>query len=251
MVKLITYNIEYCRGYKGHIWEYLKFWQLWTAPKEITKDMAKALRKINPDILALIEINMEDIPTRKSEVTFFKKLLGMKYDVRKVKYPFKGWLKLIKYIPLMKQQGNALLSRYKMSKVKHHYLHEGTKRLVLEATMHCPKKVTLFLVHLALGYHARKKQLNEIAKIVNKVNNPVMVVGDFNTLHGKKELTSFLKKTKLKSTFKNVMTQPTCHPTRSLDYVLHSKKIKIKKHKLLKWQFSDHLPLMVEFTIHT
>ena len=45
------------------------------------------------------------------------------------------------------------------------------------------------------------------------------------------------------------MTHPSCHPSRRLDYVLTSDKVKVKSYKVLKYDFSDHLPLMVDFDV--
>ena len=46
----------------------------------------------------------------------------------------------------------------------------------------------------------------------------------------------------------NTMTQPTYKPQMRLDYVLTSKKIKINSYKVLDFDFSDHRPILVDFT---
>ena len=152
MVKLICYNIEYCEGIEGFWYQYLEFWKIFFPPKNLDKDMVKALKKLKPDIFAMVEVDAGSFRSRKKdEVKFFEKGLGMKSFVEKVKYPFQGWLKLFHYLPILKKQSNAIVSKYKISKVKYHVFHEGTKRVIIEATVNCPKKVTLLLCHLALG----------------------------------------------------------------------------------------------------
>ena len=55
MVKLISYNIEYCEGIPGKWYQYLKFWKIFFPPKNLDQRIIAALKKVKPDILALIE----------------------------------------------------------------------------------------------------------------------------------------------------------------------------------------------------
>ena len=257
MVKLICYNIEYCEGIPGGKWyEYLEFWKVLHAPKKLEKNMIKELKKLKPDILALVEVDTGSIRSEfKDEAKDISKKIGLKNVIEKVKYPVTGWLSLFHYVPILDKQANALVSRYKLKNIKYHVFHEGTKRMVIEATINFKKqKVTLLLAHLALGGKTRKKQINELIKIVNKINNPVILMGDFNTFEGDKEIKSLLKKTHLKDKMcldkKDVhLTEPSCAPIRRLDYILTSPKLKVHNYQILKFPFSDHLPLMVDFEV--
>jgi len=254
MVKLVCYNIEYCEGISGHWYQYLKFWKILFPPKNLDQKIVDRLKVLKPDILALVEVDTGSFRSKKDEVRFFKKKLGLKSFVEKVKYPHNGWLKFFHWVPILNKQANAIISRYDITNVKYHLFHEGTKRVVIEATVHCPKKVTLLLAHLALGGHARSEQLKELATIVNKIKNPVILMGDFNTFGGSEEIKELLEKTHLKDKAKLNkhslrMTQPTWHPIRRLDYVLTSPGIKVKKYRVLNFPFSDHKPLFVEFDV--
>lgn len=252
MVRLICYNIEYCEGMEGLWYQYLEFWRIFFPPKNIDQKMVDALKKLKPDILSLVEVDTGSFRAKKDEVVFFEKSLGMKSFVEKVKYPFKGWLKLFHYVPLLNKQANAIISKYQISKVRYHLFHEGTKRVVIQADVQCPKKVTLLLAHLALGGKTRAKQIEELIKIVNKIRNPVLLMGDFNTFRGEEELKKLMQETHLKDKikldkFSLRLTQPTWHPMRRLDYILYSPKIKVQKYNVLNFPFSDHMPLFVEF----
>lgn len=254
MVKLVCYNIEYCEGIEGLWYQYLEFWKVFFPPKNLDNRIIEALKKLKLDILALVEVDTGSFRAKKDEVVFFEKELGMTSFVEKVKYPLKGWLKFFHHVPILNKQANAIISKYKISKVKYHLLHEGTKRVVIETTINCPKKVSLLLVHLALGNEARAKQIQELIKIVNKIKNPVILMGDFNTYHGEQELDELRKKTHLKDrheldTHSIGFTHPAWHPSRRLDYVLVSPQIKVKKYNVLNFPFSDHMPLFVEFTV--
>ena len=254
MVRLITYNIEYCEGMKGLWWEYLKFWRIFFPPKDLDQRIINALKKVKPDILALVEVDTGSFRAKKDEVKYFEKKLRLKDFTEKVKYSFEGWTKLFHHVPILNKQANAIIAKYRLSQVKYHLFHEGTKRVIIEATIHVPQKVTLLLAHLALGEKTRANQLKELANIVNKIKNPVILMGDFNTFNGKKEINKLLKKTHLHTAARmahksRIYTEPAVHPTRRLDYVLVSKRIKVKSYEVLKFPFSDHLPIMVDFKV--
>lgn len=253
MVKLISYNIEYCEGMEGIWYQYLKFWKIFFPPKHLEEEIITALKKLKPDILALIEADIGSFRSRGTdEVRFLEEKLKLNDFVEKIKYPFKGWLKLFHHVPILDKQANAIVSKYKLENVKYHVFHEGTKRVVIEATVRCPKKVTLLAAHLALGMKARDKQIKELIKIVNNIKNPVILMGDFNTFHGEEEINDLLKQTHLKDKIgldKSSLpfTEPAWHPKKRLDYILTSPKIKVTKYLVLHFPFSDHLPLMIDF----
>jgi len=254
MVKAISYNVEYCEGMEGIWYQYLKFWKIFFPPKNLDQKIVNALKKFKPDLLALIEVDTGSLRARKKdEVRFLEEKLGMKDFVEKIKYPLKGWLKIFHHLPILNKQANALISKFPFTKVKYHVFHEGTKRMVIEATIKCPKKVTLLVAHLALGGKTRAKQIKELINIVNNIKNPVILMGDFNTFHGEEEIKELLKKTHLKDKIKLdkhslPLTEPAWHPKRRLDYILTSPEIKVKKYSVLDFHFSDHLPLFIEFT---
>lgn len=255
MVKLICYNIEYCEGMEGIWYQYLKFWKIFFPPKKLEQKIVNALKKLGPDILALVEVDVGSLRARGTdEVRDIEQKLKLNDFVEKIKYPLKGWLRLFHHLPILDKQANAIISRFKFDKVRYHVFHEGTKRMVIEATIHCPQKTTLLLAHLALGKKARAKQICELIKIVNAIKNPVILMGDFNTFNGEDEIKGLLKKTHLKNRTKlengaKILTEPAWHPNKRLDYVLTSPKIRVKKYLVLKFPFSDHLPLFVEFDL--
>lgn len=254
MVRLIVYNIEYCEGMTGLWWQYFEFWRIFFPPKGLDKRIIDCIKKLKPDILALVEVDTGSFRAKKDEVVYFKKELGMSNFVERVKYPLQGWLKLFHYVPILNKQANAIIAKKRLSNVKYHILHEGTKRVVIEAEIHLPKKVTLLLAHLSLGSKARAKQINELIRLVNNIKNPVILMGDFNTRNGEEEIKRLLEETHLHHMFQidkksQTLTQPTFHPKKRLDYVLTSKKIKVKNYEVLNFHFSDHLPLLVDLEV--
>ena len=254
MVRLIVYNIEYCEGITGLWYDYLKFWKIFFPQKGLDQRIVDHIKKLKPDILSLVEVDTGSFRAKRDEVKFFEKQLEMKSFVEKVKYPLKGWLKLFHYVPILNKQANAIIAKEKLSDARYHVLHEGTKRVVIEATIHVPKIVTLLLAHLALGKKTRTRQIEELTSIVNKIKNPIILMGDFNTFNGEEEIKKLLKETHLQHKFKmgkksQTLTQPTSHPMRRLDYVLTSKRVKVQNYEVLNFHFSDHLPLLVDFEV--
>ena len=256
MVKVICYNIEYCEGIEGVWYQYLEFWKIFFPPKNLDKRIVSALKKLHPDVLALIEVDTGSFRSGgKDEPRFICHKLSMNNFVEKIKYPLDGWLSLFHYIPILNKQANAFGSKYKIFDVKYHTFNEGTKRLVIDASIKCPKKVTFLIAHLALGIETRKKQIEELIKIVNNIKNPVILMGDFNTFNGEKEIQNILKNSHLKDRIKLdkediPYTIPTWSPTKRLDYILTSKEIKVKNYKILNFHFSDHLPVLIDFDLN-
>ena len=186
------YNIEYCEGITGLWYDYLKFWKIFFPQKGLDQRIVDHIKKLKPDILSLVEVDTGSFRAKRDEVKFFEKQLEMKSFVEKVKYPLKGWLKLFHYVPILNKQANAIIAKEKLSDARYHVLHEGTKRVVIEATIYVPKIVTLMLAHLALGKKTRIRQIEELTNIVNKIKNPVILMGDFNTFNCEKKIQKIL-----------------------------------------------------------
>ena len=120
----------------------------------------------------------------------------------------------------------------------------GAKRLILKSVYN---NVNILLVHLALTATVRKKQLEYLAKQI-KPGEKYIVCGDFNTFKGYKELTRFLRETRLCSANRlHQYTYPARKPVKELDYILYSPGLRLREFKVIKFPGSDHLPLFAEF----
>ncbi len=241
MPKLILYNIEYLQGMTGRKLDYLKFWRRFRHPAKIDKKIIGELKKYNPDILALIEIDSGSFTEDKNEINYFKKHLGMNHQAIKIKY--KG---VLRDLPVLGKQANAILSKEKLLNVKEYDFKEGVKRVVIEADINLGGKVKLILVHLALGKKDREKQVNELIQVV-KDEKKVILMGDFNTFYGEKELSRLLRTAGLNKSGKE-FTFPSYNPKKKLDYIL-TRGIKVKDYKVLNLKYSDHLPVMINFEV--
>ena len=255
MVRLIVYNLEYCKGNTGLWWQYLEVWKDFFLPRRLDQRIIEHIKKLKPDIVALVEIDTGSFRSKKGgEPLFFENQLGMKSCAEEYIYGAEGLGRIIRYVPILKNHGNAIIAKKRFSEVTHYLLHEGEKRAVIEATIKLKKRVTLLLAHLSIGKKSRAKQIEELIKIVNSIKNPVILMGDFNTFNGEEEIQKLLDKTHLHHKFEmdkksQTYTFPSYHPKRRLDYVLTSKGIKVKSYEVINFHFSDHLPLLVDFEV--
>ncbi|MFH1173851.1 MAG: endonuclease/exonuclease/phosphatase family protein [archaeon] len=245
MPRLISYNIQYCIGLEGKTRDYFKVWRLLREKKNTRENIIEFLKQHKPDLVALVEVDFGSVRTkRQNQAQIVAKALNLPFILSKVRYQKKLIGRVFNHAPILARQGTAVLSKHEIHG-RIHWFKRGIKRLVLEANIYIPKKVSIFVVHLSLTKKVRAKQLHELAHIVAEKKTPSLVVGDFNTA-ASYELRHFLRKTGF------IMhpaepSFPAFRPKRALDYALSSPNILIKKHVLLPFNGSDHLPLLVDF----
>lgn len=201
------------------------------------------MAELNPDLIGLVEVDAGTFRShRLNQAEILAGALGH-YHVYKSKYvdkPFTRWA------PILNRQGNAFLTRDTIRHTKFHYFERGAKRLVIELEM---DNLTVFLVHLALTFRARQHQLTDLFDLVNGAEKPHIVAGDFNAFWGPREMGLFLAATRLKNAnTRGQATFPSWKPTRELDFILHSPDIRIERFWRPEVRFSDHLPLVCDFT---
>lgn len=252
-MRIVTYNVEYCEGINKRWKYYIELQKYFRIVKKTLLKITDYLEEVNPDILALIEIDSGSIRVQKlSGAQLFAEKLGMKYCVEKVKYSRKSAYKLLNYLPIVRKLANAILSKKPLKKTKYHYLSKGVKRLVIQSTIEVDgKELDLFAVHLAVRKKTRVKQLKELASIVNQSSNPKIVFGDFNIFKGLSELEYFLKKTNMLNAAedRDVKTYPSWKPKHHLDHILISQEIKVNSYEVLNIDYSDHLPVLLDFEL--
>ena len=223
--------LKYLRGYLGQSLDHIH-------------RIGEFIKEQKADIVGLVEVDLGSFRTRETNQA---KLLGEltgKHYVSQYKYEENS--KYMKF-PMVRKQGNALLSKSEIVKKKFHYLDSGMKKLIIEVET---EKVIVFLVHLALGGKTRQKQIVQLYDLVKSAKKPVIVAGDFNAFWGYDELAMFLKASGLKNS--NVNSQPTFpswKPKKELDFILCSQEIKINNFKVIQTKLSDHLPVLIDFNI--
>jgi endonuclease/exonuclease/phosphatase family metal-dependent hydrolase len=196
-----------------------------------------------PDVVALCDV---DGGSRRSsgvhQAELVARHLGHGVHFR-CKYRERSWLARAPYFGT---QGNALLARN--GDARYHDLGHGVKRLAIELeTDHAH----VYLVHLALGRHARHRQLDALATLVSSARKPIVVAGDLNTLAGARELDRFCAATGLRSAnVHNIHSYPSRRPRLELDWILYGPGLSLQRFAMPRVEWSDHLPLVADFKVH-
>ena len=202
------------------------------------------IKKLDPDIIGLAEVDAGSYRSqKKNQAQIIATALCHRHTYMS-KY---CKLSLAHMFPIMNKQGNAFLTKDTIEDARFHYFEKGVKRLVIQLEL---KKLTVFLVHLALGYRARQHQLGDLYSMVKGTKKPHIVVGDFNAIWGDREIKLFLAATGLRSAAPSAMpTYPSWKPKRQLDFILYSPHITVTSLAMPKVTLSDHLPLVCDFEI--
>jgi len=240
-MRFVLYNIRYgTGGGKLHTpWSgYLK------RNGKTLEQIGDFMHELNPDVAGLVEVDSGSYrTTRGNQAQFLARRLGQ-HHVYRSKYAENS---LTSRIPVLSHQGNAFVVRDSGHKEVFHYFDHGMKKLVIELEM---GGVSFFLIHLALGSRLRHRQLGDLYDLLQMVKKPHIVAGDFNALWGEQEIRLFQGATGLKNAHvSNSPSYPSWKPTRHLDFILHSPEIQIDRCWMPNVQFSDHLPIVCDFSV--
>lgn len=206
--------------------------------------IADFIAPYNPDILGLVEVDGGSYRShRANQAETLARSLGH-YHTYQSKYQAGS---LARALPVVNKQGNAFLTRDSIHNADFHYFTKGVKRLVIELEL---ESLTIFLVHLALGFRVRQCQLTDLYDLVNGTPKPHIVAGDFNALWGAREMNLFLAATRLASANgAGAPTFPSWAPRHQLDFILHSPDIRPRAFQTPSTVLSDHLPLVFDFDL--
>ena len=191
-----------------------------------------------PDIIGIAEL--KDKP---NQVDYLAEKTGLSYNAFRCKYKPKSKLK---FLPGFKHNGNAMLSRYPFSSLHYYDFTASGKTLVIHGVI---KDINYFVVHLSLIKKIRNKQFAELTAILKQTKGPIIVMGDFNTSNSN-DFAELLKETNL--SFANTdgkKTYPAWKPRKRIDHILISKEIIIKRFEAITVNYSDHLPLLLDYDV--
>jgi endonuclease/exonuclease/phosphatase family metal-dependent hydrolase len=240
-MRFLLYNIRYGTGVGSRFHLPVPYAGYLKKSADNFDQIAAFIRDIEADIVGLVEVDSGSFRTDNScQAEILADKLGY-FHVVESKYRA-GSMAL--KVPVLCNQGNALLSRQQISRHRFHFFKQGVKRLVIEAET---AGITVFLVHLSLTYRNRQHQLEQLYKMVRRVEGPVIVAGDFNVLWGDRELELFLAAANLRSANNEGQpSHPSHAPKRQLDYILHSPDLVMKDFSIPRVTFSDHAPLICD-----
>ena len=220
-MRFLLYNIRYATAKKRPRFPWSGYFsQTGTHLNQIVE----FIREVDPDVAGLIEVDAGSFRTREAhQAEIMAEALGH-YHSFESKYCDST---RVSSMPVLNKQGNAFLAKDSILREQFHYFTEGMKRLVIELEL---EDLTIFLVHLSLGFKTRHRQLAQLYSLIRGTDRPHIVAGDFNALWGEDEISLFLGATGLvDANTDSEATFPSWKPNRHLDFILHSPDIQVDK----------------------
>ncbi len=244
-MRLLLYNIRYATGTGAAFHLPLPGAGYLRSNPNVLSQITDFIKNQDPDVVGLVEVDTGSIRTGMvNQADFIAKSLGH-YSTFECKY---GVSSLNQLVPIVRKQANAFLAAPRVRGERFHYFDTGIKRLIIELEL---DDVAIFLVHLSLKYRHRQYQLRSLYDLIRKTLKPVIVAGDFNTYWGDHEIYLFMQAAGLNSAnTQGLPSYPSNSPRRELDFILHSAEIEVNGFTMPNVQFSDHLPLICDFTVH-
>lgn len=243
-MRFLLYNIRYATGQGGRFHFPFPYAGYLRRSRGNFDKIVEFVAAVQPDVMGLVEVDGGSFRTdRLCQAEMIARQLGY-YHVVETKY---GSGSMVQRLPLLREQGNAVLTRMPIVSHRFHYFDEGVKRLVIQV---CTEYLTVFLVHLSLTYRNRQYQLERLYKLIRSVDRPMILAGDFNVLWGMRELELFLGATGLVSANpEKKPSYPSRAPKRELDFILHSPELKVVQFQIPPVTHSDHAPLICDFVL--
>ncbi|WP_254864176.1 endonuclease/exonuclease/phosphatase family protein [Halovivax gelatinilyticus] len=203
-----------------------------------------------PDVISLVEVDRGSVRTATDgQVDRLCEALSE----RGIEYEGAGYNKygddrLVGRLPIYRNLANGVLHREDCTVVPR-YLSSGLKRLVLDVRVGA--SLRLFVVHLSLGSRCRANQLAELADLVESVDEPAIVAGDFNVFDGVSELSPLTDRAGLSlyapgETVDERPLDDLVVSNRHLDLFCCSPELAVERCAVLDGGFSDHRPVVLD-----
>ncbi len=243
-MRFIVYNMRYGTGTGWRFHLPFPFSGYLRPTERNLRRIIRLLKSLDPDIIGLVEVDNGSYRSNGfNQASVIATQLGFDH-VYESKYAERSFAR---HMPVMREQGNAILTNQRITAQTCHYFKKGVKRLVIELEF---DDFAIFLVHLSLNFRHRQYQLGDLYALFRDVKKPMIVAGDFNVFWGRRELELFLGATHLlNANTEGWPTFPSNAPKRQLDFVLHSPSIQVNYFDVLHVAFSDHMPLVCDFEI--
>lgn len=218
MITVTTYNIRYGKGLDNRV---------------NLQRTIEALRPLDSDIISLQEIERYTIRSKfKDQV----QIIAQELEMNAVFYPS------ISYPGIY--YGNAILSRFPIENTDRiSFFSKRENRSAILSKINISEEQSIFVIntHLGLNEEERIEAIKEIYERLSQIEEPVILMGDLNSLPIKKEYEiwdSFLTKSNVGDPIQTYYSRDW-----QIDYIFHSKEFVVSQTNVLKSDASDHYPV--------
>jgi endonuclease/exonuclease/phosphatase family metal-dependent hydrolase len=145
--------------------------------------------------------------------------------------------------------GNGVLSRIEPSEILAHKLPgriPGRGVLELRFGRH-DDALRVFVAHLSLTPSGRRRQADYLAEVIGDARHAV-VMGDLNCEPDAAALGSLFSATRLRPA-PHIPSFPAWGPLRSIDQILFTSALRVRRYEVLNLHVSDHLPVGAEIDV--
>ncbi len=161
------------------------------------------------------------------------------------------WLKQVnRDLGQLAQHSNGLLSRLRPVKFKEHKLPglPGRGALMAEFRTSSGDPLAVGVLHLALGWRARRRQLDYLTALAAEYRF-IVLMGDFNCGCNSRSLREAVAAANLRGLDCELKTYPSWRPRQNLDHILVSPELRIVGARVVDYALSDHLPISMEIAL--
>lgn len=245
MLKVCTLNIAHGRSNGFH-----QFFQSEKKIQQHLNNIAKLLQRVRPDIVALQEADAESFWSGAfNHVQYLAEKSHMHSSVQGKHVQGMGL-----------QYGTALLSRLPLQEgrsIRFASTPPTPPKGFVIATTHIPghpqQKIDVVSLHLDfLRARARSQQLETLSQLLQARQNPVIIMGDFNTgWHEQQILKNFAEKLTLHTWQPEQNKEGTFWMSdKRIDWILLSKELEFVNYRVLPDVVSDHRAVVAQVRLH-
>ncbi|MBK1716496.1 endonuclease/exonuclease/phosphatase family protein [Thiocystis violacea] len=241
-LNLLSYNVQagiHSRQYSDYLTNSWK--HLLPHPERLINlaRIAQLLRQF--DVVGLQEVDAGSL--RSSYVD------QIQYLARQGAFPY--WYRQInRNLGPFAQHSNGLLSRLRPARVTEHRLPglPGRGAVVAEFPLTDGAVLAVAILHLALGWRARRRQLDYLALLAR--GHPYLVLmGDFNCGCDSKGLRNMVRRSEMRGLDCELKTFPSWRPRHNLDHILVSRPLNVVSARVVDYALSDHLPISMRIEL--
>jgi endonuclease/exonuclease/phosphatase family metal-dependent hydrolase len=162
---------------------------------------------------------------------------------------FPHWHKQVnRSLGRLAQHSNGLLSRQRPQKIVEVRLPGLPGRGAIFAHYGGADGVVVCVMHLALGYRARMRQMECVGERLQDCRH-VVVMGDLNCSCDSREMKMLMARADLREPSCTLNTFASWRPIRKLDHILVSTSLEIENPRVVDYPLSDHLPIGIDIVI--